>query len=89
MDRNVDVILRRFIADNFLFSDKLDALTETTSFGETGLIDSTGVIELVQFLEETFGIAIHDDDMLPENLDCIAAIGAFVGRKTLMERLAA
>jgi acyl carrier protein len=89
LDHDLNVILRRFIADNFLFSDNLDGLTETTSFRESGLIDSTGVIELVQFLEQTFGITIHDEDMVPENLDCIAAVAAFVHRKTLMGRLAA
>ncbi len=89
MEHDLGIILRRFIADNFLFKDDMDWLTDTTSFRDTGIIDSTGVIELVRFLEATFGIQINDQDMLPENLDCIRAITAFVGRKARPHPIAA
>jgi acyl carrier protein len=86
MDPDLAVTLRRFIAGNSLLDDDLEWLTDTTSFRKTGLIDSAGAVELVLFLEEAFGIAIHDEDMLPENFDCIGAIAAFVGRKVQPEQ---
>lgn len=76
----IDEQISSFIADNFLFRENLDGLGPTDSLLELGIIDSTGVLELVGFLEETFGMTIADSDIVPENLDSIAAIAAFVGR---------
>jgi acyl carrier protein len=73
--------VRDFIKQNFLFGADDDRLTETASFLETGIIDSTGILELVTFVETTYNISIQDDEMLPENLDSLGAIGQFVGRK--------
>jgi acyl carrier protein len=91
MDPDLAATLRGFIAGNFLCNGDLDWLTDSTSFRKSGLIDSAGTVELVLFLEETFGIAIQDQDMLPENFDCIGAIAAFIGRKVhpLQEQMAA
>jgi acyl carrier protein len=52
------------------------------SFLDSGIIDSTSVLELTAFLEETFQIRIQDDELLPTNLDSLAAVEAFVKRKT-------
>ncbi len=68
-----------FIQDNFVFDEDID-LADTDSLLDAGLIDSTGVLELVGFLEETFGIEVLDADIIPENLDTIDAIHAFVKR---------
>jgi acyl carrier protein len=70
-----------FIRENFLFSDEASPLSPTDSLMEAGLIDSTGVLELVAFLEQEFGIAMADADIVPANLDTIAGIAAYVSRK--------
>ena len=70
-----------FIVDNFLFGNKADAPPPAASFMETGLVDSTGVLELVAHLESKYGFAVADDEMLPQNLDSVANIAAFVVRK--------
>jgi acyl carrier protein len=73
--------IRAFIAENFLFREDLQALSETQSLLDAGLIDSTGVLELVAFLETTFPITIEDADIVPENLDTVKSIVAYVERK--------
>jgi acyl carrier protein len=72
--------IRQFIIENFLFEED-DNLKEDTSFLENGIIDSTGVLELVMFIEETYGINVEDDEMVPENLDSISNIAEYVQRK--------
>lgn len=76
----IELEVRKFLVDNFLFGDD-GGLDRTTSFIESGLIDSTGVLELVSFLEERFGISVADDDLVPENLDTLERVGRFVTRK--------
>jgi acyl carrier protein len=72
--------LRSYITDNFLFG-KDGGLDDAASLLDNGVIDSTGVLELVAFLEEQFPIKISDEELLPENLDSIASIAAFLSRK--------
>jgi acyl carrier protein len=62
--------IRAFIVENFLFG-KDDGLEDDTSFLEEGIIDSTGVLELVSFLEEEYSISVEDEELVPENLDSI------------------
>jgi len=81
MKHDISLAVRRFIGENFIFRDDGDALTHDASLLDAGIIDSTGVLELVCFLESTFGIEVQDDEMLPENLDSIRAISNFVSRK--------
>lgn len=81
MKHDISLAVRRFIGENFLFRDDGDALTHDASLLDAGVIDSTGVLELVCFLETEFGIDVTDDEMLPENLDSIRAITGYVGRK--------
>lgn len=73
--------VRTFIVENFLFGDG-DRLQDDTSFLEEGVINSTGVLELVLFLEETFDMTVEDEEVTPDNLDSIEQIEAFVGRKS-------
>lgn len=73
-------IVRQFIIENFLFGE-MDGLNDDTSFLESGIIDSTGVLELVSFLEEKFGIKVGDEELIPENLDCIANVVNYLGKK--------
>jgi acyl carrier protein len=69
-----------FIRSNFYVPDSL-TLTDEASLLEHGIIDSTGVLELVGFIEDTFGIEVDDAEMVPQNLDSIANIAGYVGRK--------
>ena len=73
--------VRKFVRENFLFGDDGPPLHDDSSFLEEGLIDSTGVLELVAFLEQTYAITIDDDELVPENLDSIRNVAAFVERK--------
>ncbi|RJP92376.1 MAG: acyl carrier protein [Desulfobacteraceae bacterium] len=72
--------VKQFIVENFLFGDGSD-LQNHTSFLENGIIDSTGILELIAFLEATFGIKIEDTELVPENLDSLDNIAAFLKRK--------
>lgn len=72
--------IREFIIENFLFGNA-DGLKDDTSFLEEGIIDSTGVLELVTFLEETFSIQVDDEELIPENLDSIDNVSSFLERK--------
>ena len=72
--------VRDFIVENFLYVSPGDLLDET-SFLEEGIIDSTGVLELVEFLEEEFEISVDDEELIPENLDSVNNVGAYLQRK--------
>lgn len=74
--------IRDFVTSNFYVADAA-ALQDQTSLLEHGIIDSTGVLEVIVFLESTFGISVDDSELLPENLDSIERIAAFVERKKL------
>jgi acyl carrier protein len=73
--------IRNFIAENFLFREDKSAIAEDQSLLEAGLIDSTGVLELVGFLESEFKIRMEDAEIVPANLDSLKAIVAYVGGK--------
>jgi len=73
--------IRDFVTSNFYVADAA-ALEDRTSLLDQGIIDSTGVLEVIVFVETTFGIAIEDSEMLPENLDSIERIAAYVARKS-------
>jgi acyl carrier protein len=77
--------IREFLAANFFLGDNPSELSGSTSLIEAGVIDSTGVLELVGFLEEQFGIRIGDEELVPENLDSIDNIVRFVERKQAAE----
>ena len=72
--------LRQFIANNFLFAREVE-LADDTSFLETGIIDSTGMLEIISFLEQEYGISIDPEELIPDNLDSINRIVAFIERK--------
>lgn len=72
--------LRGFIVDNFLFGQPF-ALSDDDSLQEAGIIDSTGVMELVTYLEVTFGVSVADQELLPENLDSINRLLRFLQEK--------
>ena len=77
---SVQTGIRAFVIQNFMFGQG-GQLSDEESFLEAGIIDSTGVLELVGFLEATYGIAVADEDLVPANLDSVARVARFVERK--------
>jgi acyl carrier protein len=76
----LDKKIKDFVVENFLFGDE-EGLNGQTSFMENAIIDSTGILELVDFLENDFNIEISDDELLPENLDSIDNVVNFLEMK--------
>ena len=74
--KDVENAVTAFIVENFLFGNAADAPKPETSFMETGLVDSTGILELVAHLESRYGISVGDDELVPENLDSVKNIAA-------------
>ena len=81
----VRIAVRNFISENFIL-DAAEDLREEDSLLERGIIDSTGVLELVAFIEEKYGITVEDDELIPENLDTIRDIAEFIRQKTKIQR---
>lgn len=73
--------VRNFVADNFLFGEDPASLQNDDSFLETGIIDSTGVLELVAFIEDQYSVEVDDDELVPENLDSIDRLINFIETK--------
>lgn len=73
--------VKAFILKNYLFTDDQSALADGDSLMQKGVVDSTGILELIMHVEETYGIKVLDEEMVPENLDSVASIAAFVERK--------
>lgn len=80
--------IRKFIVDNFLFG-QAGNLTDAASLLDQGIIDSTGVLELATHLESSYGFKVKDEELVPENLDSIDSINAYVGRKLSQKSIAA
>jgi len=78
---SVESKVRSYILENYLFTNDQSALDSNDSFLDTGILDSTGILEVIYFLESEFSIKIKDQEMLPENLDSVARICDFIGRK--------
>ncbi len=78
---NIAHDVRTFVTTNFLFGQGGDGLADDQSFLETGVIDSTGVLELIAFLEQQYGIAVDDHEIIPANLDSVRQLVAYVERK--------
>ena len=74
--------IRKFIFDNFLFDADEGDLKNDSSFLDQGIIDSTGELELVEWLEDDFGLTIDDEELIPENLDSVNSLAAFIARKS-------
>ena len=72
--------IRGFIVENFLFGNE-DGVKDDTSFLDEGIIDSTGILEMVSYLEEEFGISVEDEELVPENLGSINNVVAYLGKK--------
>ncbi len=77
----IKTAIRHFLAEQFLFDDATRDYGDADSFMALHLLDSMGFMELVTFLETEFGLRVGDDEMVPENLDSLNALEAFVARK--------
>lgn len=73
--------LRNYIQDNFILGAGAEPLGDADSFMDRAILDSTGFLELVTYLEESFGMTVSDEEMIPENLDSVDNLVAFVERK--------
>ena len=78
---DVEHRIRQYIAENFLLDGGQAALHNDDSFLEKGIIDSTGVLELVNWMEESFGFEVDDTELIPDNLDSIGRLVVFIERK--------
>lgn len=74
--------VRSYILENYLFTEDQSELNSDDSFLDKGIIDSTGILEVIFFLEEEFGINVDDDEMIPENLDSVNNIVKYIDTKT-------
>ena len=80
-EQPIEQRIRNFIIETFLFGESDNGFKDTDSLLETRVIDSTGVLELVAFVEETYKIKVKDDELIPENLDSIVNVSDFIRRK--------
>lgn len=73
--------IRQYLAENFLFSSNGFDLGDDASLLDEGIVDSTGILELVLFVEETYDLAVTDDEIVPENFDTVNNLSAYIERK--------
>jgi len=78
---SVEQKIREYILENYLFTDDQSVLSSDDSFLNKGIIDSTGILEVIHFLEDEFSVSVEDDEMVPENLDSVNNIVAFIAKK--------
>jgi acyl carrier protein len=81
MSAAVESEIKAFVVENFLFGQGQTLQTADQSLLESGIIDSTGMLELVTFIEQRYGIVVEDRELVPDNLDSLSNLGAFVDRK--------
>ena len=79
--------VKAYIVENFLFGDD-SRIGPDTDFMENGILDSTGVLELVGFIEEKFGIRVEDDELVPDNMNSLVKITLYISKKTGKTHLA-
>jgi len=79
--QTIEQALRTYILENFLFTSDQNALRSDDSFLQKGILDSTSVLELVEFMERELNVKVPDEEMIPENLDSVNRIVAYVQRK--------
>ena len=86
---NIDIkqSIREFVETSFLFREGREGLADNESLLGAGLIDSTGILELVSYLESAFGIVVQDEEIVPENLDSVGEIAAYVEMKHAAQQM--
>lgn len=81
---NIKDKIKKFISENFLFTTSIDLIADDQAFMESGIVDSTGILEIVNFVEEEFGIQLEDDEIIPENLGSITQLTNFISGKQIV-----
>jgi acyl carrier protein len=76
--RQVEAMIRTYIAENMLFSDNGYPYSDSASFLEEGIVDSMGIMELVMFVEENFHITVEDEELVPDNFDSVSKLAAYI-----------
>ncbi len=76
--------IRQYIARNLLFSDNGFKYDDDASFLEEGIVDSLGIMDLISFIEETFGLTVKDEDLTPDNFDSVNKLANYVQRRLLV-----
>ena len=89
MSTDIRTDIGQFIVDNYLFGDTDRTPADTDSLMATGIIDSTGILELIEYLESRFEISISESETIPQNLDTLDNLVSFVQAKTTTEELSA
>jgi acyl carrier protein len=84
MMKSVEERIRTYIAEDILFSNNGYRYSDDASFLEEGIVDSMGIMELVMFVEEQFGITVEDEELVPDNLDSVRKLGAYIRAKSPM-----
>jgi len=79
--QTIEQAIRTYIAKNLLFSSNGYPYADDTSFLEEGIVDSMGIMELVMFVGETFGITVEDEELVPDNFDSVSRVAAYIRRK--------
>jgi acyl carrier protein len=77
----IETRIRDYVAQNLLFSDNGFQYDDEASFLQEGIVDSAGVLELVLFVEETFGVTVDDAELTPDNFDSIKKLASYIRRK--------
>ncbi|HEY4690053.1 MAG TPA: acyl carrier protein [Anaerolineae bacterium] len=80
----IETQIRDYIAQNMLFSDNGFGYSDEDSFLQEGIIDSVGVMELVLFVEQTFGVDVDDQEITPDNFDSVSKLAHYVRRKSVV-----
>ncbi len=81
MRADIEEQLRQYIVDNFMYTDHSEKLTPDLSLIDSGIMDSTGALELVGFIEETFGIKVDDVELVPDNFDSLTRLTTYIQGK--------
>lgn len=79
---NIEQSIKNFIIENFIIDGNTDQLDLDQSFLESGIIDSTGILELVSFIEEQYSITLEDEELIPDNLDSVNNVVKFINKKS-------
>ena len=78
---SIENTIRKYVLENYLFTEDENELNNDDSFLQKGILDSTGILEIINLIEDEFKVKVDDDEMIPENLDSVNNIVAFVGSK--------
>ena len=79
---SIEATVRDYVLENYLFTDDESQLNNDDSFLEKGILDSTGILEIINLIEEEFGIKVEDHEMIPENLDSVNNVVTYVTKKS-------